>query len=158
AFLDADLLEHVGELADLTVQVLIAQYPRIARLPFPNDRRLVRPAVRQVPIDAVGADVDLAADKPLRERLVPDEHFVPFLEPVQRRRLFGPEFFRIVLASLPELLVLGQALDMMRLKLLRRCKLPCFLENTGNGRTGGRGHRVHLFETTWLREKKTGGI
>ena len=51
----------------------------------------------EVAIEAVVAGVDLAADEPLGVRLVPDEHLVPRLEPVQRLGLLGPEALGIVL-------------------------------------------------------------
>ena len=64
-----------------------------------------------MPIDAVKAGVDLAADEPLGERLVPFEHLVPFFEPAKRLGLLGPEAVGIVVGPLPELFVFGQALD-----------------------------------------------
>ena len=83
ARLDAELLQHVGELADFAVQILVAQHAGVARLAFPDDGGLVLAGGGQVPVEAVVAGVELAADEPLRERLVPLEHLVPGLEPVQ---------------------------------------------------------------------------
>ena len=75
--LDAQPLEDVGELADLAVQILIAQHAAVARLAFPDDGGLVLARPVEVAIEAVVAGVELAADEPLGVRLVPDEHLVP---------------------------------------------------------------------------------
>ena len=53
AGLDAELLQHVGELADFAMQLLIGQHAGVARLAFPDDRRLVLPPRREVPVEAV---------------------------------------------------------------------------------------------------------
>ena len=62
-------------------------------------------------VDAVIADVDFATDEPLSMRLFPDQHLVPFLEPVELLGLLGPETFRVILGLRPELFVFRQALD-----------------------------------------------
>ena len=41
ALLHAERLQDVRELAHLAVQVAVGQRPAVARLPFPDDRRLV---------------------------------------------------------------------------------------------------------------------
>src|SRR5262249_36497672 len=90
--------------------------------------------------EAVVTHVELAADEPFRERLVPLQHLVPLLEPVQRLRLLGPKLLGMVLRPLPDLLVLGHALDVRRGgELGGRRKRSRFLQNGGDGRSG-RGH------------------
>ncbi len=136
AGLDAELLEGVGELADFAVQVLVAQHARIARLAFEDDRRLVAPPRGDVPIEAVEADVELAADEPLGERLVPLQHLGPFLGPGQRPCLLGPEA-----GLLPKRFVLGQVLEVgLGGKLRRRGEAAGFLQDAGDVGSG-RGHR-----------------
>ena len=79
---DAELLERVGRLADLAEQVGEGQRPRVARLADPVVGDLVAEAVGDVPVEAVVADVELAAGEPLGERQVPLERGVERLEPV----------------------------------------------------------------------------
>ena len=63
-----------------------------------------------MPVEAVVAGVGRPPDEPLGVRRLPVEDAVPLLEPVQLAgRLLGPEAFRVVLAALPEALVLGHA-------------------------------------------------
>src|SRR5207245_778406 len=76
-----------------------------------DNRGLVLSAFQNVAIEAVIADVDFSADKPLGVRLLPFKDLVPRLEPEQSLGLIGPESLRIVLGPLPELLVLGHRLD-----------------------------------------------
>ena len=141
AWLDALAFQHVGELADLAVQHLVREHAAVARLAFPDDGGLVAARPVQVAIEAVGAGVELAADEPLGVRLVPDQHLVPVLEPVERFGLLGPEALGIVLGALPELFVLGQALDVgLGGELRRRRKGAGFLEDAGDVAVGGRGH------------------
>ena len=97
ARLDAEALEHVGELADLGVQLLVGE--RRARRPArpPRSSAALSPRRGQVPVEAVGRDVELAADEPARPRQVPVEHLVPGLGPGQLRLGgLGPEPLRIV--------------------------------------------------------------
>ena len=100
AFLHALGLEHVGELADLGVQLPEGDAPLLARpIPFPEDRRLVA-ALLQMPVEAVpgdvhpGAveppDVDIALEGPVRD-------LVPLPEPVDMLvRHVRPESVRIL--------------------------------------------------------------
>jgi hypothetical protein len=62
-------------------------------------------------VDAVVAEVELAADEPLGVGQIPFEDLVPGLEPVQVFGDAGPEGFRIVDGLLVEGLVLFKALD-----------------------------------------------
>ena len=79
---DAELLERVGRLRDLAQQVRVGQRPGVARLADPVVGDLVAEAVRDVPVEAVVADVQLPAGEPLGERQVPLERGVERLEPV----------------------------------------------------------------------------
>jgi hypothetical protein len=62
-------------------------------------------------VDAVIAEVELAADKPLGPGEIPVEDLVPRLEPVQLAGCFGPEFFGIFDRLLIKGFVLLEALD-----------------------------------------------
>src|SRR5262249_30306057 len=108
---------------------------------LPDDGGLVLARPVEVAIDAVVADVELAAVEPARVRLVPGEDPVPALEPVQRLRLLGPEALRVVPGALPEPLVLRQALDVgAGRELGRRRELAGLLEDAGDVRGRRRGH------------------
>ena len=64
-------------------QLLVGERADFARLAFPDDGGLVLAPGRDVAVQAVVGDVDLAADEPLGARQLPFEHLVPRLEPVQ---------------------------------------------------------------------------
>src|SRR5262249_18503770 len=70
-------LENVGELAHFAVEVLVAEYTAIARLAFPDNGGFVLARAGEVAIEAVVADVDLAAQEPAGVRLSPLQHLVP---------------------------------------------------------------------------------
>ena len=82
AGLDAELLERVGRLADLALEVAEGQRPGVARLADPVVGDLVAQAALDVAVDAVVGDVELAAGEPLRERQLPFERLVERLRPV----------------------------------------------------------------------------
>jgi hypothetical protein len=65
------------------VQLLIRQRASIAGLALPNQGCLVAPPCRQVTIETVIRDVDLATGKPLSVRRRPLQNSVPLLEPVK---------------------------------------------------------------------------
>ena len=65
ALLDAERLQDVGELADLAMEIEVGQRAAIAGLAFPDERGLVAARRADVAIEAVDADVELAADEPL---------------------------------------------------------------------------------------------
>ena len=94
AALDAERLQHVGELADLPIQVEVGQRAPIARLAFPDDRRLVPPRPADVAVDAVDAGVERAADEPLRVRRLPVEHLRPRRRPLELRAQSPPRTLR----------------------------------------------------------------
>src|SRR5262249_22563865 len=103
------------------------------RLALPDEGGLVLAWPGQVAVEAVIADVDLAAGEPLGVRLVPHQDLVPALEPVQRRRLFGPEALGGVVGAPPELLVVGRAVDVgLGGETGRRGELARLLEHAGD--------------------------
>ena len=91
--------QHVGELRDLGVQLPIADVLGDARVvALPDDRRLVA-AGREVPVDAVRRDVELAVLEPLDrhavvvERRVLDPGVGP--DPVEPAPVLAPEGVRV---------------------------------------------------------------
>ncbi len=69
------------------MKLLICQRPLLARFAFPNKRRFVLSPATEMAVEAVVRNVDLAADEPFCERLIPFKNGVPFAGPVQ---FFGP--------------------------------------------------------------------
>ena len=111
AALHAERLHDVGELTDLAIQVEVGQRPPIARLTFPDDRRLVAPRSSDVTIDAIDARVERAADEPFRMRRLPLEHLRPLREPLQLVGEACPERLGIALGA--------------RVDALHRARLAC---------------------------------
>ena len=95
-------VEHVREAARLAQELLIGQGAGLPRLPFPDERRLVPPGTRDVPIEAVDRRVQLAADEPPGERRLPVEHPIPGTRPFELVGKAGPERFRIALGGARE--------------------------------------------------------
>ncbi len=81
ALADAQRVEGAGRLLDLAVQVRIGDRPGVARLADPVVGDLAAEAVLDVPVDAVVADVQLAAVEPAREREIPVQGRIERLEP-----------------------------------------------------------------------------
>ena len=54
---DAQFPQYVGEATDLAMQMVIREDPRIAGLALPEDRGLVSPQRREMPVEAVVTDV-----------------------------------------------------------------------------------------------------
>ncbi len=128
--LNAQPLQHVGKLADLTMQILKRQHPRVARFPFPDDRGLVLPPRIKMPIQALIRRVNHPALEPLGVRHLTVQHRVPLLEPIQVLRHLTPKRGRIILGHLPHLLILLLRRDVsIRRKLSRRRELAVFLKN-----------------------------
>ncbi len=147
---DVIALQDVGEAADLAVQLRVGDRARLARLAFPDDRRLVLGRSAQMPVEAVLRDVELAADEPFRERRLPLERLLGLLPPVEILGQVAPEFLGLLDRFFPHRSVLLHAadarpfdealgrfedavLDEVRLDVHRR------------GRVGGRGWRGVLF-------------
>ncbi len=151
ALLDPQRLESIGELLHLLVQLRVAEPAHLARFALPNNRGLVAAGSQRMTIDAVVAQVQLAAHKPLGPRLIPLQHLVPGLEPVQIPGHAGPKALRIVNGLLVERLVFLKTLDVSLGAEFRRgredTKLPkrgvqILIDNSGNGQ--GRHESVLL--------------
>ncbi len=71
---DAQRFQRVGKAIHFALEHAERQHARIARLAFPDDRRLVAPRRMRVPVHAVVGDVELAAHEPLGPRRVPLQH------------------------------------------------------------------------------------
>ena len=84
-------LQRVRGPLHLVEQLGVGDAALVAGLTLPVVRDLRAVPGRDVAIEAVVRNVELPADEPLREREVPLAHGVPGLEPVERRRLLGPE-------------------------------------------------------------------
>ncbi|MNC41636.1 hypothetical protein D3C75_904100 [compost metagenome] len=99
ALVHAQLLERIGQAADLLVQLAVAEVPGLGGIvALPDDRGLFA-APGQVAVEAVVGDVQLAALEPTGLPLaqVAMVHAAPGFEPVEEQaRLFGPEQLRLL--------------------------------------------------------------
>ena len=113
---DAQVLQRVGCLLDVAVQVGVGDVLGVTGLADEVDRDLVTFARLDVAVDTVVRRVQLAADEPLGERSVaPVEGLAEVLAPRQvRPRLLGPE----------GLVVLGGLVVERRLAIGLRSELP----------------------------------
>ena len=111
AFLNAEGLEGVGEALNFSVQFGVGEAANLAGFALPDERGLLGALAEGVAIDAVVAQVELAADKPLGPGQIPLEDLVPGLEPVQLSGHAGPECFGIVDGLLVEGFILGKRAD-----------------------------------------------
>jgi len=92
ALLDAKLLQRVGEAHDVLLQLAEGDLAAVVlRLAFPEVSDLVLETVLDVAVDAVVADVELAADVPLRVGGLPLVQLGPGLEERDAFGLVGPE-------------------------------------------------------------------
>ena len=137
ARLDAEVAQHRGELVHPAVELLVGDH-RVAGvlgLGHPDQRGLV-PVPGQVPVDAVVAGVQLAADKPLPERRVAGvQRGVPVLVPVQQVGVF-PEALREVLFR--EAVQDGRVGGVRLADELRRRRIIAFLTPVNGDRCLGR--------------------
>ena len=76
------------------MQLRVGELERCAVFALPQQRRLVG-AVLEVPVEAVVADVELAAAEPLRKRLLPVENFFRRREPLDESSLLAPKGLRV---------------------------------------------------------------
>src|SRR5579884_1087693 len=112
------------------MQLLVGERAGFARFAFPDECRFVAPPGGEVAIEAVVAQVDLAAGKPLCPWAVPLQNPLPGLEPVQLACNRAPELVRIFSSLLREPLILGHAVDMsVRAEFSRRRKDAQFVQN-----------------------------
>ena len=118
ALLEPVSLEDIGEATDIAVKLLVSDDALLARLivtgglAFPDDRGLVRRGSIEPFVEAVGADIELATDEPLRDGLLPLENLLPRLQPDELvLRLLRPELFRRLDGLVIHLAILGHRLD-----------------------------------------------
>ena len=118
ARLDAVALEDIGEPADFVMKLFVGEGAFFARLAgggglaLPDQRGLVGAGGAQVPVEAVVADIELAADEPLGIRLLPFQRPGPALEPDQFRfGLPAPELLGRLDGFAIELAILGQRFE-----------------------------------------------
>ena len=100
ALLDAPGLQHIGEAADFFVQLPVADPLAVLGIvALPDDRGLVA-APRQMPVDAVGRDIQRAVLEPSDMQIVrlPGDiaHPGERLHPVQPPRFLPPEPVRVL--------------------------------------------------------------
>ena len=105
------------------MEVEVGQRPPIAGLAFPDDRGLVAARAAHVAVQAVDADVQLAADEPLRMRRLPVEHGRPRTRPLELACQARPERFGISLRFGIHALVGRDSLVAECLAEERRCGL-----------------------------------
>src|SRR5690349_14165383 len=92
ALLDAQLLESVREAHHIALEVAEGDLLAVVfRLTLPEERDLVLEPVLDVSVDAVVANVELAADVPLGVRRLPFIELRPRLEEGDSLRLLRPE-------------------------------------------------------------------
>ncbi len=91
ALLHAHRAQRVRHAAGLFQQLGVGDRARVARLALPEVGDPVAQAVGHVTVEAVHADVQLAADEPLGVGRLPLEEVGPGLHPVEMLRLLGPE-------------------------------------------------------------------
>src|SRR5579859_7576176 len=127
------------------MELLICERPNFARLAFPNDGGLITARRGEMPVKTVVAEIDLAADEPLRPRQVPLEDFLPRAEPMQLLCDAAPELLGVRFGIGAHLLVLRGTLDQRALaELLRRVKATLLVQYGFDigGRRLGVGHRA----------------
>jgi hypothetical protein len=83
--------ECVREAAHVAEEVGVGDHAAVAGLPLPEQRDLVAEAALHLAVQGVVREVGGAAVEPARVRLLPLQHGVPGLEPMQFRRDLGPE-------------------------------------------------------------------
>jgi hypothetical protein len=103
--------QGVGELADLPVQLTVGDMPALGRIvAFPDDRYFIT-ARLQMTVQAVGRHVQRAISEPFDIHMMVVEGGLfdagEGPDPVQTRRLFAPESFRVDHRLLIQGLVLG---------------------------------------------------
>ena len=130
ALADAQRLQPVGHPVDLLRQPRVGIDLFRAVLAQPDERRLVAPPRRQMPIQRIVGDIRLPADKPPEIRIIPLKHGIPPPEPVQILRRLRPEPLRIRHRPPIDALIIGQS----RLPghMSRRQNLPRLLQKMVN--------------------------
>ena len=98
ALLDAVLLQHVGEAADVPVELVVGNLAVVIGIvALPDDRRLVA-ALLQVPVDAIVGNVELPVLEPFDRDLAGERGVLDLLvglEPVDALAVLAPELVRV---------------------------------------------------------------
>ena len=123
---DAELLQDVGDLLDLDVEIPVRHGAAVPGLTLPDQRRLVATRRIDVSVDAVVRDVERSAHEPRGVRCFPLAHGLPALEPVQLLRLLRPERIGILRGARVDRAVIHQGAAP---KVVARRKPPVFLED-----------------------------
>ena len=123
-------LQRVGKPADLGVQHLVGQHAGLAGLAFPDQGRLVPPRGLKMDVQTVVGNVCLPADEPLGKRLVPLEHLLEGLEPVQFISHAAPESLQVFSRLTAQFLILRHGTDSgLRRKFAWRREDPLFFHH-----------------------------
>jgi hypothetical protein len=115
---DSIPLERIGEETDFVMELFVSECALLAgpagfgRLAFPDEGGFVGVRGAEPFIEAIEADVQLSADEPFGEGLVPLEYALPGLEPHEFvLRLLIPEPFRGTDGFVVELAIVGKRFD-----------------------------------------------
>ncbi len=106
AFLDPQLLQSIGKLTNLSMQLDIGQDPAISRFSFPDQGRVIAAVSFEVTIQTVVGNIDLPSDKPLGLGRIPSQNPIPSSKPMQLLLSEScPKGFRIVSGFLAKNLI-----------------------------------------------------
>jgi len=167
ALLDSELLESVGEAAGLLLEVAVGEAsdlglgvrPVAEGLALPEDGEVVAVAVLDLAVDAVVAEVGLAADEPLGVGRVPVEDLGPRLEPSEFLGDAAPEAVGIFDGAPVECAVLVHGGDVPSrhagLGRCRRGERAGLVEDRVNPGGGGGGHGEALPRWSTHRRART---
>src|SRR5665213_685740 len=115
------------------MQLLVSEGANLAGFAFPDDCGLVPAPRRQMPVNAVMRQIDLAADEPFRPWRVPVEHFPPWLKPVQFMRYVAPESLRVAVGIRAQPFIVGDGFDVCPgTEIGRRSEQALFFERRLN--------------------------
>jgi hypothetical protein len=129
SLLHAQAAQRVCKATDFAMEIEISERALVAGLAFPNECGLVAPPSFQMPIETIHSNVELSAQEPFRERVLPFEHLMPLVKPFEGMCLLGPESFEIA----PGFIDSGIG-DVGRLaKGCRRRKAAIFSQKGGDG-------------------------
>src|SRR5690606_18819713 len=117
------LAQGRSELADLLVQLRVAEHARLAGLALPDNRGLVTARAGSVLVEARLGDIELGAEEPAGVRDLPFQEPVPGLPEDEALGLAAPERLGIGEALPVQLVVLGSTPDPGPLRELRRWRV-----------------------------------
>jgi len=144
AKIDVAALEGVQmrAMSDAEKRALICAHPDLAgRLALPVEGNLVAAAGLDVPVDAVVADVELAAQVPAGVGRLPAVQPCPGLRPVEAGRLGGPQLLEAALVDVgPGIGLGGEGGGRREAALLHLHRLDRVLGRPGGAWRSGVGH------------------